>query len=147
MAMAGAPAHWRRYKEIYSLQGSHCNTCGKAYFPARKICPNCRRQGKIEPLPFTGKGKVHTFTVIRSPPEGFEDYIPYVIGLIKLNEGPMVTSQVVDCNPEDVYIGMPVETCFRKLRAQEDGGVIIYGFKFKPADGAIKQPANVDSRL
>jgi len=105
----------------------------------RRICPSCRREGKIEPLPFSGRGRVYTYTVIRTPPEGFEEYTPYVVALVQLDEGPKVTSQVVDCAPEDVYIGMPVETCFRRLRAQNKEGVIIYGFKFRPVDSASKQ--------
>jgi len=139
MTMLSVPSHWRRYKELYNLQGSRCEKCGGAFFPVRRICPNCRREGKLKPLPFSGKGKVYTYTVIRTPPEGFEEYTPYIVALVQLEEGPKVTSQVVDCTPEDVYIGMPVETCFRRLRVQNKEGIIIYGFKFKPVDGALKR--------
>jgi len=139
MAMLSTPSHWRRYKELYNLQGSQCKKCGRAFFPVRRICPNCRREGKLEPRPFSGKGRVYTYTVIRTPPEGFEEYTPYVVALVQLDEGPKVISQVVDCTPEDVYIGMPVETCFRRLRVQNKEGIIIYGFKFRPIDGALKR--------
>lgn len=81
---------------------------------------------------------LYTYTVIRAPPEGFEEYVPYILALVKLDEGPTVISQVVDCTPEELFIGMPVETCFRKLRVQNKEGIIIYGFKFKPVDGALK---------
>ncbi len=138
MTILNTPFHWRRYKELYNLEGSSCRNCGQAFFPARKICPNCRRDGKIEVLYLTGKGMIHTYTVIRTPPEGFEEYTPYILALVKLDEGPKVTSQVVDCTPEELFIGMPVQTCFRKLRVQNDGGIIIYGFKFKPEKGALK---------
>ena len=88
------------------------------------------------PLAFSGKGWVYTHTVIRVPPEGFERFSPYAVAIVQLDEGPKVTSQIVDCKPEDVYIGMPVETCFRKLRDQGPDGLIIYGFKFRPTDDA-----------
>jgi uncharacterized OB-fold protein len=54
------------------------------------------------------------------------------VAIVKLEEGPKVTSQIVDCRVESVYIGMPVEICFRKLTAQGAEGIINYGFKFQP---------------
>ena len=132
MTMYGVPSHWRRYKERYRLSGTKCENCGNIYFPPRKVCPNCRREGKPVSMNFSGKGKVYTFSVIRVPSEGFEAYAPYIVGLIQLEEGPKVTTQIVDCSPEEVYIDMPVEVCFRKIREQGKEGIIIYGFKFKP---------------
>jgi hypothetical protein len=32
--------------------------------------------------------------------------------------------------------GMEVEACFRKIFEQDDGGIISYGFKFRPSDGS-----------
>lgn len=132
MSIHGVPYHWRRYKERYRLLGTKCQTCGKIFFPDRSVCPKCRRDGKPVPIEFCGKGKVYTFTVIRIPPEGFDIFTPYVVGLVQLDEGPKVTSQIVDCDPEEVYIGMPVESCFRKIRTQGREGIICYGFKFRP---------------
>jgi len=139
LAIYGVPSHWRRYKERYRLLGTRCETCGNVYFPSRRVCPHCRREGKPTSLNFSGKGKVYTFTVIHVPLEGFEVFTPYTVGLIQLDEGPKVTSQIVDCKPEEVYIGMPVEACFRKLREQGKEGIICYGFKFRPTDDALKQ--------
>jgi uncharacterized OB-fold protein len=87
---------------------------------------------------FSGKGKVFTYTVIRNSSEEFREYTPYIVGIIQLEEGPKVTSQIIDCRPEDVYVGMPVETCFRKLTAQGKEGIIYYGFKFRAIDNAGK---------
>ncbi len=127
----GLALTWRRIPNRYRLIGSKCETCGKHFFPTRNICPKCRRKGKIVEKTFSGKGKVYSYSLVNVPPEGFELEAPYILALIELEEGTLVTSQVVDCKPEDVQIGTPVEMIFRKI--QEDGkeGLIHYGFKFK----------------
>ncbi|UCD72725.1 MAG: Zn-ribbon domain-containing OB-fold protein [Candidatus Bathyarchaeota archaeon] len=138
MPRTAVSAHWRKYKERYLLLGMKCDTCGNIRFPLGNVCPNCRRAGKIKPIQLSGKGKVYSYTVIRSAPEGFEVFTPYVIAVVELEEGVRITSQVVDCKPEDVQIGMPVEVCFRKIREEGKEGVICYGFKFRPTDDTWK---------
>lgn len=133
MPRTAVPAHWRKYKERYLLLGMKCDTCGNIQFPLGNVCPNCRRAGKTRPTKLSGKGSIFSYTVIRSAPEGFEAFAPYVIAVVELDEGVKLTSQVVDCEPEDVCIGMPVEACFRKIREEGKEGVICYGFKFRPA--------------
>jgi len=125
--------HWRKFKERYGLVGSHCEKCDSYFYPARVICPRCRRQGKISEYKFTGKGTVFSYTTVRVAPEGFERYVPYVMAIVELEEGAKVVSQVVDCSPDDVRIGMPVEVCFRKIREDGKSGLVLYGFKFRPA--------------
>ncbi|MEM3411658.1 MAG: Zn-ribbon domain-containing OB-fold protein [archaeon] len=122
---------WRRIPERYTLKGNYCKTCGNVFFPPKKICPRCRRKGVLEEKTFSGKGKIYSYTVVRSPPAGFELEAPYVLGIIELEEGPKITSQIVDSPLEKITIGAPVSVVFRKI--QEDGkeGVIHYGYKFK----------------
>ena len=85
-------------------------------------------------LKLSGKGEVVTFTIIHVAPENFEEQVPYPVAIIKLDEGPHLTAQIVDCPVEDVKIGMRVESTFRRI--QEDGytGAIYYGYKFKPCE-------------
>jgi uncharacterized OB-fold protein len=40
--------------------------------------------------------------------------VPYVVALIRLDEGPTMMSNVIGCDPEQVEIGMPVEAIFEK---------------------------------
>ena len=54
------------------------------------------------------------------------------VALVKLEEGPMVTAQLADVEPEQVAVGMPVEMVTRKLRQDGERGVIVYGYKFRP---------------
>ncbi len=134
MSSIGIPQHWRTIRERYRLLGSHCDKCGSNYFPPRKVCPRCRRRGKIVQVEFSGKGKIYSYTIVNASSKSFEQYLPYIIGLVELDEGPRVLTQIVDCKPEDLRIGMKVEACFRKIFEQEDGGIISYGFKFRPYD-------------
>lgn len=136
MSTSGAPRHWRSMRERYRLLGTYCENCNSTFFPSRKICPRCRRKGRTRQVEFSGVGKVFSYTLINVGSKTFEEYTPYVIGLIELEEGPKVMSQIVDCKPEDVHIGMEVEACFRKLFEQEDGGIISYGYKFRPIDNS-----------
>ena len=124
--------HWRRFRERYGLIGSKCLSCNYHFYPTSVICPNCRRKGKIVEHRFSGKGKVFSHTTIRVAPEGFEQYAPYVVAIVELEEGAKVVSQVVDCKPDDVRIGMPVEVAFRKIREEGKSGLVLYGFKFRP---------------
>ena len=56
------------------------------------------------------------------------------VAVIKLDEGPRITAQIVDCPLDEVKIGMRVESTFRRI--QEDGytGAIYYGYKFKKSE-------------
>ena len=138
MSTAAAPAHWRRMKERYRLIGSKCETCQSTFFPSTNVCPKCRRKSKIVPLEFSPKGKIFSYTIIHSAPKLLEQFTPYVIALVQLDEGPRVLSQIVDCEPGQLEIGMEVEACFRKIFQQDEAGIISYGFKFRPLDDSWK---------
>jgi hypothetical protein len=43
-----------------------------------------------------------------------------------------MTAQVI-CEPEEIHIGMKVKRVFRRIIAEGNGGVIVYGTKFVPA--------------
>ncbi|HDH40919.1 MAG TPA: Zn-ribbon domain-containing OB-fold protein [Candidatus Altiarchaeales archaeon] len=130
----GLPLHWRLIPQRYNLIGTECLRCGEKFFPPRQLCPNCRRAGKIREVKFSGEGEIYSYTIIHTPPEGFEFMRPYAMGIIKLIEGPLVTAQLVDCKPEDLEIGKRVESVFRKVIADGSSGIIRYGYKFRLKD-------------
>lgn len=80
----------------------------------------------------TGRGEIYSFSTMYNAPQGYEDQKPYTIALIKLDDGPMVTAQLTDINPDEVKIGLRVEMVTRKLREDGAEGQIIYGYKFRP---------------
>lgn len=129
--MSDTVRNWRHIQQRYNLIGSKCTNCGKVYFPARPICPDCRRKGNMEPFQFAGKGKIHSFSVIRSASDDFKKLAPYAVAIVELEEGAKLITQLVDCDVESLEIGDPVEMVFRKIREDGKDGVISYGFKFK----------------
>jgi len=130
------PRFWRKTKERYNLIGTRCKNCRSTFFPPRKICPVCRRTGKLEEVKLGSKGEVVTYTVIRSASEGFEMQTPYIMGIVRLEEGPMMTAQIVDIELEKVKIGTKVEATFRKISEGGKEGTINYGCKFRPVGKA-----------
>ncbi len=100
--------------------------------PPRNICPNCRRESDIVDYKFRGEGILKSYTIVRKSTDDYGDKTPYVIGIIELEEGPRLTSQIVNCNPENVEIGMKVVSCYRKLQEEGEDGLISYGVKFSP---------------
>jgi uncharacterized protein len=125
---------WRRISERYRLEGSICNTCKTKYFPMRKLCPTCRRKGQIDIYNFCGKGKIYSFSEITSAPAGLELHTPYVLAIVRLDEGPMITSQIVEATENDVAIGNKVEMVFRCIRRDDPEGPLHYGYKFKKVE-------------
>ena len=123
--------HWRLQKQRYGLVGEVCPNCNVKLFPPRDVCLECEAPAK-ELYTFTGLGEVYSYTTIYDAPAGFEQYAPYTVALVKLEEGPLVTAQLTDVDSNEVHIGMPVEMVTRKLRSDGPEGMIVYGYKFRP---------------
>jgi uncharacterized OB-fold protein len=87
--------------------------------------------GKMNEIKLKGRGEVVTYTIVHVGPEDFEEQTPYPIAIIKLEEGPQITAQIVDCPLDEMKIGMKVEGTFRKIQQDGHTGAIYYGYKFK----------------
>ncbi|MFH1225137.1 MAG: Zn-ribbon domain-containing OB-fold protein [Candidatus Diapherotrites archaeon] len=125
------PLIWRKFPERYTLAGNSCSTCGEDFFPARGVCPNCRRRGKLSAKQMPRKGKVISYTEVMTGPTGFDHETPYFLAIIELENGARLLSQVVDSENEKVRIGAHVEKVFRKISEQRKEGAIAYGYKFR----------------
>lgn len=76
-------------------------------------------------------GEVYSYTIVTDAPPGFDEQAPYVLAIIKLDDGPLLTAQLTDLEGEP-RIGMRVEMVTRKLKSEGPQGVIAYGYKFRP---------------
>lgn len=132
--MSSTAREWREIPGRYNLKGSKCPECGKAFFPRRSMCPHCRRAsiGRMEEYRVVGKGTVYSYSIVYDAPSSNRRMKPYAVGMIRTDDGVMITSQIVDVDLDKVEIGMRVQAVLRKIDEDGPGGVIHYGFKFAP---------------
>ena len=117
--------YWQGCKQ-HELRIQQCAACGHYQFYPRLYCTACMSE-RVEWVEASGHGTVLSFTIVYRPvTPAFAADVPYVVALIRLDEGPQMMSNVVGCAPEKVYIGMPVEVTF------EDWTADISVPKFKP---------------
>ena len=70
----------------------------------------------LEWLRCSGRGTVYTFTITRqNQSAGFRNKVPYVMTYVELEEGVRLLTNIVDCDPDSVAIGMPVEVTFEDV--------------------------------
>jgi len=86
----------------------------------------------MQPFAFSGQGEVYSYSTVFHAPLGYEEFIPYTVALVKLNEGPLVTAQLTDMDNDEAQVGIEVEMVTRKLKEYGEDGVIVYGYKFRP---------------
>jgi uncharacterized OB-fold protein len=72
----------------------HCNSCGRLNLYPRHRCPFCH-ENDLGWQAAAGDGVLHSFTVVRAvAPRGFEDDLPYGLGVVKLAEGVQLLARL-----------------------------------------------------
>jgi len=88
-------------------------TTGEYFFYPRALSPGDDMTDDIEWVKASGKAKVWTFAIHHmGPTKAYKGDPPYVVALVETDEGVKMMTNVVDCDPKDVYIGMEVEVVF-----------------------------------
>lgn len=115
---------FRKFSKREALMGTRCLGCGKLYCPPRAVCSRCLSD-EVEWVELEGKGEVVTFTIISVPPTGFEEPAPYTVAIVRLDDGPKLTGLLTGVPPEEVKVGMRVET----IREKVSGDKLVYRFR------------------
>jgi uncharacterized OB-fold protein/acyl dehydratase len=106
-------AFWWEGVKAGKLRIQRCGGCGTLRHPPRPMCPRCQSLD-WDTVESSGKGVVYSFVVSHYPQVPAFDY-PLAIGLIELEEGTRLVSNVIDIDPADVHVGMPVEVVFEAV--------------------------------
>lgn len=101
------------------LRLQRCKSCGQVQFFPRPSCTNCFG-GDIEWIKSSGKGKVHTYTLVRVPRNpAFKDEVPIYLAEIELEEGVRILSRIVGEKRDTVALGAPVRVVFQETENPE----------------------------
>jgi len=120
------PMVWRKIKPFEAVK---CGVCGKIIYPKRKTCPDCL-SNDLSDFKLSGKGEIVSFTTIHTASSRFEKNIPYIMAVIKLEEGPRIISQIIS-DKTNVEIGKKVCCVPRIISKDKKNGLILYGYKFE----------------
>lgn len=100
------------------LRIQRCASCGLLRHIPRPMCPRCR-SFEHDWAPMSGRGTVYSYIVTHQPIHpALVDRVPFATVLVELEEGPRLTSNLVDMPPDAIEIGMSVEVVFE--RASEE---------------------------
>ena len=95
-----------------------CRACRVVQHRPRGFCVSCLSDD-IEHFVASGRGEVYTYSVVRqNQMPRFRGALPYVVAYVQLEEGPQLLTNIVDCDPDVVSIGMSVRVDFVQT---EDG--------------------------
>jgi uncharacterized OB-fold protein len=118
------------------LRFLRCGACRTYVHPPAPLCPSCVWR-ELAPAAVSGRARLLTWTVNHHPwIPGFEP--PYVIAIVEIEEqrGLRITTNLVNCTPEELRMDLPVKVLFEE---REDG---VFLPLFEPARDA-ERPAQL----
>jgi uncharacterized OB-fold protein len=103
----------------HELRVQRCRACGDAYFYPRNVCPNCLSRD-VEWIRASGRGKLHTFSVVHAGGRNPPLELPFVLAVVELEEGPRMLSNLVgvSADPAAIRCDMPVVVEFADVTDQ-----------------------------
>jgi uncharacterized protein len=99
--------------EAGEFKVQRCEKCATWQFYPRFLCSTCGSD-KVVLQKASGRGTVWSYSRVERATGEFANKVPYVVALVRLEEGPVLMTNVVDCGPQSVTLDMPVEVRFEK---------------------------------
>lgn len=91
-----------------------CGDCGTTHFYPRPFCPRCW-SADVSWVESSGRATLYTWSLVhRNDLPPFADRVPYVAAVVDLEEGPRMMTNVVDCAPADLHVGMSLTVAFEQ---------------------------------
>ena len=118
------------------LLGQSCRQCQVCVFGPAIFCQACSSDD-LESVQLSRQGTLYSFTVVRVPPAGWPGKVPYTLGEVELPEGPHVLAEIIDSEPEQLKLGMPMELALERIFVAESNkglGKVLAVYKWRPPE-------------
>ncbi|MEN2473453.1 Zn-ribbon domain-containing OB-fold protein [Burkholderia sp. GS2Y] len=115
-----------------SLRGMHCGACGHAFFPPQDLgCERCGAVGSaLQPRELAGSGTLMARVTVHVHAKP-ERPAPFVIGTVRLDDGPMVRT-LLDASPDTLPpIGSPMVAVLSPVASAESP--VVHDLRFSLA--------------
>ena len=100
------------------LMGAKCEECGQLLVPPKPMCTNCFSKAlSWKELPT--RGELLTYTVIHVAPKRFESLTPYIVGVVKFEEGAQLPGMIKNVASNAIHVGMNLSVDFAKEPVSE----------------------------
>lgn len=111
----GTTLPWWQAAAEHRLMVQQCLSCQRYRLPPAPICSQCHStESRWKEVP--GLGEVYTYTLVHRPIAGGQE-LPFAIAVVALDDtgGLRMISNLVDVEPDQVGIGMPVELVWEDM--------------------------------
>lgn len=103
-----------------------CGKCGAALFDPGPLCRQCGSD-QLQWAQSAGRGVLYSYSVVHRPQHPVFT-VPYVVALVELEEGYRMVTNVVNCEVEQIRVGMPLQVLFHRV----DGELVLPYFEPVP---------------
>lgn len=92
-----------------------CAACDRFFFPPSNVCPRCSSSKEVEWRAASGRGTLYSFVINPRPDARWGIEGPMSVAMVRLEEGPMMLSTVVNCpqTVEALRFDMDLRAVFR----------------------------------
>ena len=99
---------WEGCKE-HKLEIQRCKKCGKLRWPAAFLCPDCL-SSETEMQEMSGEGTLYSYVTFQKAfHPSVQDKVPYTVGVVEMEGGVRIISNIVDCEPEQLACNKKVK--------------------------------------
>ncbi|MBS0280031.1 MAG: OB-fold domain-containing protein [Proteobacteria bacterium] len=111
--------------ERQSMQLQKCDACGTFRYPPGPVCADCLSLAYTW-TDISGQGKIASWVVFHK--QYFADHVPpYNAIAVRLDEGPILVSNLIGPEPKESWIGKRVVIAYRQIEGRTQ-----HAFKIAP---------------